>query len=186
MIEIRQIAADIRRDDERASEVILRLRSLLKRAPFELRDIDLNDVARDTVDFLAALAVARSVELRSAISDEPLPIKGDRIQLQQVALNLIVNAMDAMSDMPNAERKIEVSTVRNGTIAEMSISDTGPGIPPDKLDDIFTPFFSTKADGMGMGLSIARTIVDAHNGQIFAANGAQGGAVFQVKLSISS
>jgi C4-dicarboxylate-specific signal transduction histidine kinase len=186
MIEIRQIATDIRRDNERASEVILRLRSLLKKAPFELGDIDLNDVARDTVDFLAALAVARSVELRSAISDVPLPIKGDRIQLQQVALNLIVNAMDAMSSTPSAERKIEISTVRNGATAEMSISDTGPGVPPDKLNDIFTPFFSTKADGMGMGLSIARTIVDAHNGQIFAANGAQGGAVFQVKLSISS
>jgi C4-dicarboxylate-specific signal transduction histidine kinase len=186
MIEIRQIATDIRRDNERASEVILRLRSLLKKAPFELSDIDLNDVARDTVDFLAALAVARSVELRSAISDVPLPIKGDRIQLQQVALNLIVNAMDAMSSTPSAERKIEISTVRNGATAEMSISDTGPGIPPEKLHDIFTPFFSTKADGMGMGLSIARTIVDAHNGQIFAANGAQGGAVFQVKLSISS
>jgi C4-dicarboxylate-specific signal transduction histidine kinase len=186
MIEIRQIATDIRRDNERASEVILRLRSLLKKAPFELGDIDLNDVARDTVDFLAALAVARSVELRSAISDVPLPIKGDRIQLQQVALNLIVNAMDAMSSTPSAERKIEISTVRNGATAEVSISDTGPGIPPEKLHDIFTPFFSTKADGMGMGLSIARTIVDAHNGQIFAANGAQGGAVFQVKLSISS
>lgn len=186
MIEIREIAADISRDNERAGEVILRLRSLLRKTPFELRDIDLNDIARETVDFLAALAVARSVEFRSVISDVPLPIKGDRIQLQQVALNLVVNAMDAVASTPCEERKVEISTARNGTIAEMSVSDTGPGIPPDKFDDIFTPFFSTKADGMGMGLSIARTIVDAHNGQIIAENRPQGGALLQVRLPLSS
>jgi signal transduction histidine kinase len=184
--EICEIAADIRRDDERASEVILRLRSLLRKAPLEFGDIDLNDIVRETVDFLAALAVARGVELRSSISGVPLPIRGDRIQLQQVALNLIVNAMDAMSSLPNAERRITLSTVRNGAVAEMSISDVGPGIPPDKLHDIFTPFFSTKANGMGMGLSITRTIIDAHNGKIIAENQPQGGAVFRVTLSLTS
>lgn len=184
MIEIREIAADIRRDNERASEVILRLRSLLKKAPFELRDIDVNDVVRETVDFLAALAVARSVELRSAISDVPLPIKGDRIQLQQVALNLIVNAMDAMSDMPSTERKIVISTIHNEGFAEMSISDAGPGISPYKLSDVFAPFFTTKANGMGMGLSIARTIVEAHDGQICAENQPGGGALLRIKLPL--
>jgi signal transduction histidine kinase len=184
--EICQIAADIRRDDERASEVILRLRSLLRKAPLEFADIDLNDIARETVDLLVALAVARGVELRSSISGEPLPIRGDRIQLQQVAVNLIINAMDAMSGLPSAKRRVTLSTARNGSGAEMSISDVGPGIPPDKLHDIFAPFFSTKANGMGMGLSITRTIIDAHNGQIIAENQSQGGAVLRVTLSLAS
>src|SRR4051812_11626380 len=92
--------------------------------------------------------------------------------------------MDAMSSLPRAERKVEISTARNGACAEMSISDTGPGIPPDELNNIFTPFFSTKADRMGMGLSIASTIVDAHDGQITAQNQGQGGAVLEIKLPI--
>jgi len=184
--EIRQIAADIGADDERASGVIQRLRSLLKKSPFEVRDIDLNVVVGETIDFLSALTVARKIELRSSISGEPLPIRGDRIQLQQVVLNLIVNAMDAMSNLSHAERKIAVSTGRNGAFAEVSISDMGPGIPADKLKDIFAPFFSTKADGMGMGLSIAQTIVEAHNGQIIAENQTGGGAVFRVRVPVSS
>src|SRR5262249_22699910 len=118
MAEIREIAADIKRDDERASEVIHRLRSLLKKAPFELKDIDLNDVMREAVEFLSALAVARQVEFRTAIGPEALPIKGDRIQLQQVIINLIVNAMDAMAGQPRAERRIIIWTARNEDWAE--------------------------------------------------------------------
>jgi len=166
--------------------VILRLRSLLRKAPLGLADIDLNDIIRETVDLLAAIAVARGVELRSSISGVPLPIRGDRIQLQQVTTNLIMNAMDAVSDLPSAERSITLSTARNGSVAELSISDVGPGIPPDKLHDIFTPFFSTKENGMGMGLSITRTIIEAHNGKIIAENQPNGGAVFRVRLSLTS
>jgi signal transduction histidine kinase len=184
LAEIRQIAADIRRDDERASEVILRLRSLLKKAPFELKDIDLNAIARETVDFLAALAVARHVELRNSISGEPLPIKGDRIQLQQVALNLIVNAMDAMSDMPVAERKVTVSTARDGNFAYVSVSDVGPGVPNDQLKQVFEPFFTTKPEGMGMGLSIARTIAEAHGGNLSAENLSGRGVAFRISLPV--
>ncbi|MBR0848877.1 ATPase [Bradyrhizobium diazoefficiens] len=182
--EIRQITADIRRDDERASEVIQRLRSLLKKAPFEIRDIDLNAVVGETIEFLAGLMVARNVELRSSSIDEPLPIRGDRIQLQQVILNLIVNAMDAMADLPSADRKIAIATSRIGGSAEVSISDRGPGIPEERRANIFTPFYSTKPDGMGLGLSIARTIIDAHEGQIIAENVVGGGAVFRVRLPL--
>jgi len=182
--EIRQIAADIRRDDERASGVIQRLRSLLRNAPFEIRHIDLNAVVGETIEFLAALMVARNVELRSSICDEPLPIRGDRIQLQQVILNLIVNAMDAMADLPRAERRIAIATSRIGASAEVSISDRGPGIPEERRGNIFTPFYSTKPDGMGLGLSIARTIIDAHDGQIIAENAVGGGAVFRVRLPV--
>jgi signal transduction histidine kinase len=183
--EIKEIAADIRRDQERASEVIRRLRSMLRKVPFELRSIDLNEVVRETMAFLSALAIARQTDLRSFIDPAPLPTSGDRIQLQQVILNLIVNAMDATSDMPSAARRIAVRTRRVGGLAEVSISDAGPGIPPDKLKEVFEPFFTTKAQGMGMGLSIARTIVEAHNGRIFAENQTGGGAIFRITLPLA-
>jgi C4-dicarboxylate-specific signal transduction histidine kinase len=185
MQEIEAILADIRRDDVRASEVIGRLRSLLKKAPFELKDIDLNEAARETVQFLSALAIAREVNLTSFSAAEPLPVKGDLIQLQQVILNLIVNAMDAMSNMPSGERKIIVSTARDNDFAELSVSDVGPGIPVEKLKEVFEPFFTTKPQGMGMGLSIARTIVEAHGGLLSAENQAGRGAAFCMRLPLA-
>jgi signal transduction histidine kinase len=186
MNEIKEILADIRRDDERASEVIQRLRSLLKKAPFELTNIDLNQIARETVQFLSALAFARRVVLDSAISSMPLPIRGDRIQLQQVILNLVVNAMDAMSHVPSEGRKITIQTARNENCAEISVTDAGPGIQLPRLEDVFEPFFSTKPQGMGMGLSIARTIVEAHNGRIWAENRARSGATFRIQLPLAA
>jgi signal transduction histidine kinase len=181
--EIGEILADIRRDDVRASEVIDRLRALLKKTPFELKDIDLSEVAHETMRFLSALAVARQVDL-TLIAPTPLPIKGDQVQLQQVILNLIVNAMDAMSGMPSAERRIKVSTARDGNSACLFVSDAGPGIPLDQLKRVFVPFFTTKPQGMGMGLSIARTIVEAHGGQLSAENAAGRGATFRISLPL--
>jgi signal transduction histidine kinase len=186
MQEIEAILADIRRDDVRASEVIGRLRSLLKKAPFELKDIDLNEVVRETMQFLSALAVAREVELTSFTAPAPLPVKGDLIQLQQVILNLIVNAMDAMSNMPSAERRITVSTSCAGNSAELTVLDVGPGIPVGKLKEVFEPFFTTKPQGMGMGLSIARTIVEAHGGQLSVENQAVRGAAFHMTLPLAA
>jgi signal transduction histidine kinase len=183
--EIGEILADIRRDDRRASEVIGRLRSMLRKAPIEPQHIDLNEVVRETVQFLSALAIAREVNLNNLTNEPSLPIKGDPIQLQQVILNLIVNAMDAMSGMPSAERRIKVSTARDGNSVELAVSDLGPGIPSEKLKEIFEPFFTTKSGGMGMGLSIARTIVEAHNGQLLAENQARRGATFRIKLPLA-
>jgi signal transduction histidine kinase/ABC-type uncharacterized transport system substrate-binding protein len=183
--EIREIVTDIRRDEERASEVILRLRSLLKKAPFELRDIDLGELVRETLDLLSGLAIAREVEFRSALSTVPLPIRGDPVQLQQVIVNLVVNAMDAMGELPAAERRITVSTVRDGSFAEVSIADRGPGIPPQSLKQVFDPLFTTKSEGMGMGLSIARTIVEVHGGRLSADNQPAGGALFRVRLPLA-
>jgi signal transduction histidine kinase len=184
--EIGEIIGDIERDDRRASEVIQRLRSLLKKTPFELKDFDLNGIARETIEFVSVLAIGQKVELSSQINETPLPIKGDRIQLEQVILNLIVNAIDATSGMPSAQRKIMVSTARDGYIANLSVSDTGPGIPSDKLKNVFEPFFTTKSNGMGMGLSIARTIVEAHGGQLSAQNRAGDGAVFRIELPLAA
>jgi signal transduction histidine kinase len=184
--EIKEILADVRRDDQRASEVIARLRSLLKKAPFELKDTDLSEVASETVRFLSALAAARDVGLTSLITETPLPVRGDPIQLQQVILNLIVNAMDAMSSMAGAERRVTVSTARDGDSAVLSVLDVGPGIPIENLAEVFEPFFSTKAHGMGMGLSIARTIIEAHDGELTAQNRAGRGAAFHLRLPLAA
>jgi signal transduction histidine kinase len=184
--EVNEILADILKDDQRASEVIRRMKSLLKKAPFELKKFDLNDVVRETLGFLSSLAVGRKVELTSLIKQNALPILGDRIQLQQVILNLVVNGIDAMKDTPAENRIISIRTSRVENFAELSVSDRGPGIPEDKLKAVFEPFFTSKAEGMGMGLSIARTIVEAHNGLIWAKNRDHGGATFRIKLPISN
>jgi len=182
--EVREILADIRRDDQRAGEVIHRLRSLLKKTPFELKIVDLNEIVRETTEFLAGLADARGVELMTTASETALRIEGDHIQLQQVILNLVVNAMDAMTELAEPQRIVRIATGAVDGRAELSVLDTGSGIPADMLKTIFEPFFTTKEHGMGMGLSIARTIVEAHGGRIWADNRATGGAAFRISLPL--
>jgi signal transduction histidine kinase len=185
LAELKEILADIRRDDQRASEVIHRMRSFLKRTPFEIADLDLNDVVREAFAFLTVQASARNVALYYRPSAEALRIKGDAVQLQQVILNLVVNSMDAVSAMPYGRAVIGRVEVNGGSSAVISISDSGPGIPPEKLAEIFDPFFTTKQQGMGIGLSIARTIVQAHKGKIWAENHSEGGAVFHLSMPLA-
>ena len=182
--ELKDIVNDILQDDRRATEVIRRMRSLLKKAPFELKNIDLNSVVRETVEFLSSLAVGRKVQLTNVMTPEALSIAGDRIQLQQVILNLVINGIDAMQDTPGEARIIGIRTSREANFAELSVSDRGAGIPLEKLKEVFEPFFTSKAEGMGMGLSIARTIVEAHNGQISAENRDGGGALFRIRIPL--
>ena len=183
--ELKHIVDDILQDDQRATEVIWRMRSLLKKAPFELKNMDVNDLARETVAFLSKLAIARKIELVSVITPDALPILGDRIQLQQVILNLVVNAIDAMRDTPSRHRIIDILTSRIENFAELTVADRGPGIPEDQIKEVFEPFFSSKAAGMGIGLSIARTIIEAHHGTIWAQNLDDGGAAFRIRLPLA-
>ena len=183
--ELRAILADIRRDDHRASEVIRRLRSMLKKTPFELRYIELNDTVGDVIGFVADVAKGRGVVLNYVPVTAELYVRGDPIHLQQVVLNLIVNALDAMSEIQAGKRDISVTTNVSGAWAEIRIADTGGGIAMDDLNSIFNPFFTTKPQGMGMGLAIARTIVEAHHGTISAENAPTGGALFKIKLPIA-
>jgi C4-dicarboxylate-specific signal transduction histidine kinase len=185
--EIKEILADIKRDDRRATEVIRRLRSLLKRSAFETNQIDLNETVREVFDFLSVQASARNVILNTSLTPFTLCVKGDRIQLQQVILNLIVNGIDAVHSVPGGQRRITGMTAKTtSATVEISIFDSGPGIPADKLSEVFEPFFTTKDQGMGMGLSIARTIVEVHSGRIWAENRAEGGAVFRITLPLAA
>ena len=150
--------------------MILRLRNLLTKEPFELRDIDLNQIVSEVIELLSTTARQRGVNFTKALSSTALQVRGDTVQLQQVLVNLIINGMDAMSDTNGGPREIVVRSASVRGFAEVSVSDTGPGISPDKIGNVFDPFFTTKQNGMGIGLSIARTIVEAHGGKIRAEN----------------
>jgi signal transduction histidine kinase len=179
--EIKTIIDDIKRDDQRASEVIKRLRRLLTRGAFDPQEVDLNEVVREVLDLLSAQATARDVRLDSKLAHQRLRVIGDRVQLQQVILNLIVNGIEAIAEMPNGVREIACKSWASDGQALLSIRDTGPGIPLDRLERLFEPFFTTKHEGMGMGLCIARTIVESHGGEI-TAESRSSGAVFHVSL----
>jgi signal transduction histidine kinase len=182
--ELRDILVDIRRDDQRASEVIRRLRSMLKRTPFDVDELDLHQTVGEVAGFVSALADDRDVIVKYVPASTALRVKGDPIQLQQVILNLIMNAIDAVSESQSEKREVVVATRVSNDRAEILVADSGPGIAADHLKEVFDPFFTTKAQGMGMGLAIARSIVEAHHGQITAENGSSGGAVFRIKLPL--
>jgi signal transduction histidine kinase len=183
--EVKEILADIRRDDIRASEVIYRMRGFLRRVPFEDKSIDLNNTMREVFDFLSVQASARKVALYLEPSREPLRVRGDQVQLQQVIMNLVMNSMDAMAAIPNGRAVIGRTEMNGGSSVVVSILDSGPGIPAENLNEVFDPFFTTKKQGMGIGLSISRTIVQAHKGRLWAENQKEGGAVFRLSLPLA-
>jgi signal transduction histidine kinase len=178
--ELRRIVADIRRDDLRASEVIRRLRALLARHEVQSEPIDLNDAVRDMELLLRAEVQRRGMELDIRPAPTAQTVLGDRIQLQQVLINLVLNAMDAMAGQGAARRTVEVAVQGQAGGSRITVRDQGPGIPAADLPKVFDSFFSTKRKGMGLGLSIARTLVQAQGGRISAENGADGGALFQI------
>ncbi len=183
--ELQAIVSDIKRDDRRANDVITQLRGFLMRAPVEAQDVDLNDLIKEVFGFLSPQASARQIVLSTNYAQPSPQVRGVRIQLQQVVLNLLLNAIDAMGSANDGQRTIVGRTaVRDHRLAEVSIEDSGPGIPAGKENQIFQPFFTTKDTGMGMGLSIARTIVESYGGRISAANRDQGGAVFRFVLPL--
>jgi signal transduction histidine kinase len=184
---VRQILADIREDDVRATEIISQLRGLLKkRSNVPPQEFDLNDVVRSAGKILHAEAQRRGVDLVFRQAARELPVRADRVHLQQVILNLANNAMDAMLDPNLARRRLLLETaVTKGSKAEVVVADTGPGIPSDQLEKIFEPFRTSKAAGTGLGLPIARAILNIHDGKIWADNATDGGAVFRFVLPLA-
>jgi len=176
--EVRQILHDIRKDDLRASEVILRLRALLRKRELEMQALDLNAVTSEVLTLVRAEALRRGVVMETDLAVNLPAVRGDKVHLQQVLLNLVLNGMEAMADIPEAKRLAVRTLVNENGCVEIAVTDAGSGIPPDRLRSLFDPFFSTKKEGMGLGLSIARSLVDAHGGRIWAENNFGVGATF--------
>jgi PAS domain S-box-containing protein len=181
--EMRDILKDIVMDTQRAGEVIRRLRQLLKKGELNRLPLDLNEVVQATLRLVRNDLLIHNITLQAEYAPEMPVIEGDRVQLQQVLLNLIVNATDAMAQTSPAERRLFVRTEhlkKDGVC--VSVSDSGRGMPPDIAKRIFDPFFTTKHTGMGLGLKVCRTIITAHGGQINGTNNPEQGATFLFTL----
>jgi C4-dicarboxylate-specific signal transduction histidine kinase len=179
--DLRRIVADIRRDDLRAAEIIRRLRALLSKQQAEHQAFDLNVAVRDMESLLRPEVKRRGMALELRLAPCALTLVGDRIQIQQVLINLVLNAMDAMAAMSEPRRTVVVATQRSVGRIGVTVRDRGTGIAAEDLPKIFDSFFSTKRAGMGLGLAIARTLVEARGGHIRAENGTNQGAVFHVE-----
>ena len=181
--EVKQILSDIRKDDVRASEVILHIRALLRKRQLELQPLEINQVAEAVWRLVQAEARLRSVEIEPHFAGHLPLVQGDRVHLQQVFLNLTLNAMDAMAEKPKGQRRLRITTAlhESGGI-KVSVCDSGRGIPVDRFLRLFESFYTTKQEGMGLGLSISRAIIEAHRGRIWAENNADGGATFHFML----
>ena len=156
-----------------------------KRDESEWQEFDLNEAVREALQILRPEALKRGVALDAHEAKSPLPVRADPIHLQQVILNLAVNGMDAMQDCAPGDGKISIQTGLTGESAiEVRVADSGTGIPTDKLSRIFDTFYTTKRDGTGLGLSVARTIVETYGGKIWAENRPGGGAVFRFTLPL--
>jgi two-component system, LuxR family, sensor kinase FixL len=180
--ELRAILADIRKDDQRAGEVIDRMRALMKQRQPERRRLDFSLLAGDVVTLVRQDAEMRLMRLVLETDPALPPVYGDRVQLQQVLLNLLLNAMDALDDNPPARRLVTARTRHVGATIEVTVSDTGHGLSADNLLLVFKPFFSSKPNGLGMGLAISRGIIEAHGGRLWAENNEAGGATFAFTL----
>lgn len=181
--EIRRVIADIRKDDLRANEIIHRIRAFLSKREANLVPVDLNEMARDVVQLVESEARERKVVIEADFTRGIPPVLGDRVQLQQVLLNFILNGMDAMDAASANQRRIIVKTAVFGPeMAQFSVSDNGHGIPKDKLPRIFESFFTTKKEGMGLGLAITESIAEVHRGSVSAENNPGKGATFRFTL----
>ena len=184
--EVREILNDIVTEDQRAGEVIHRLRRLLRKGepPKHCDDVDLNEAIGDVLKLTRSDLINQNVTVDTDLAQNLPPVTGDQIQLQQVLLNLVLNACEAINRNDPSERRLLIaSKSENGTV-RVSVTDFGGGIPEEKLEQVFERFFTTKKEGMGLGLSICRTIINAHRGKIWATNNGHCGATFHFSLPI--
>jgi signal transduction histidine kinase len=186
LIQIGEILSDIIRDEQRASDIIVGLRNLLNnRNETELQRFDLNDTVQEVVRIVAPEAARRKIALTTECTPDALPVRSDPIHLQQVMINLAMNGMDAMEDCGAGPRNLKIRTEQNaeaGT-AEVTVADSGKGIPEENLTSVFDAFFTTKPQGTGLGLPIARTIIQTYGGTIWAEN-RDSSAVFCFRLPL--
>jgi PAS domain S-box-containing protein len=177
--EVRQALDHIVKDAKRAGDVIGRIREIIKKAPPRKDRMDMNEAIREVIELTRGEAAKNGASVQTALGKGLPPIDGDRVQLQQVVLNLIVNAVQAMGTVAEGPRELFITTARaepNGVL--VAVKDSGPGVTPANLEQLFAPFYTTKPDGLGMGLSICRSIIEAHGGRLWVASNLPRGAIF--------
>jgi signal transduction histidine kinase len=172
------------RDSKRAGEVISRIRALARKAPPRTREIQLNETIADALALTRRDLDARQIDLEVRLAPDLPVVSADGVQLQQVLLNLILNAVEAMTETPDGPRELVVQSGRLETNVFVEIRDSGGGLDPATLDRLFTSFYTTKNEGMGMGLSISRSIVEAHGGRLWAVPNEPRGAIFRFTVPL--
>ncbi len=183
LVEVGEILRDIVADDKRAGDVIQRLRGFLRNGDLQFAALDVGDLVSQVARLVSSDAIIRNVAMQLDLSADLPPVAGDRVQLQQVVLNLLVNGLDAMAEPSAGGRTIVLRTFRGGAATVVvSVEDSGVGIDQADLERVFEAFYTTKPEGLGMGLAIARSIVHAHGGEMEARNNARGGATFSFTL----
>ena len=184
--ELREIFVDIQRDDQRAAAVIDRMRALLRYREIRFEVIAPQELFRQVADLLKTEMQARGAALRITVPSKFPGVRGDRVQLQQVLVNLLLNSLDALDARQDGPRQMEISAAQmEGGLVEFAVKDTGIGIDHDQSRDLFEPFVTTKSEGTGIGLAISKTIVEAHGGRIRAENHPGGGACFRFTLPVA-
>ena len=184
--ELRAVLDEIASADRLAGAVIRRVRGLVRKDDGASQLLSANDVVGEMLELTRSDLAHRGVAVHTWLSASPPLVYADRVQLQQILLNLIVNACDAMSDTPPGERVLVISTAATDGVARIEVGDRGSGIAPDALHTVFEPFVTTKASGLGLGLAICRSIVTAHGGELWARNNPDGGATFVVSLPLAA
>jgi C4-dicarboxylate-specific signal transduction histidine kinase len=181
--ELREVLHDIVDDGRRANEVIQRIRGLMRKSPIHFAPLNVTAVVDDVIALVRAELARHQISLRTNLADDLPLVRGDRIQLQQVVLNLVMNAIEAMADTDTGSRALTIHSRRDGAgCVVVGVRDSGPGLDPKDLEIIFDRFYTTKPSGMGMGLSVSRSIVDAHGGRLWAVSLESRGAMFQLSL----
>jgi signal transduction histidine kinase len=183
--EARQALGEAVKEGNRAIDVIGRIRALIKKAPPRNDTCDINEAIREVVGLTRGEMVKNNISGQTQLAEDLPRIQGDKVQLQQVILNVIINAVDAMSGTIEGSRELFISTAKDVGGVVVTVRDSGPGLSPESVDRLFDAFYTTKADGMGMGLSICRSIVEAHGGRIWASRDLGRGATFQFTLPLA-
>jgi C4-dicarboxylate-specific signal transduction histidine kinase len=181
--EVRDALGCIVKDADRAKDIVGRTRDHIKKAPPRREPFDLNEAVHEVITMVGSAIDKNRVSVRTRLVDGLNPVRGDRVQLQQVVLNLILNAVEAMSLVKEGARELSIST-NHGQTSDIlvAVQDSGPGIDPEHLERVFAPFYTTKTSGIGMGLSICRSIIAAHGGRLWADTNRPRGAIFQFTL----
>jgi signal transduction histidine kinase len=182
MAEVREALACIVRDADRGKAIVDRIRDHIKKAPPRNDRFDLNEAIQEVIEMVQAPIEKNSVSVRTRLAAGVTSVCGDRVQLQQVVLNLILNAVEAMGSVEERQRMLSVVTEQRAADVLIAVHDSGPGIDPEHLQRVFEPFYTTKESGIGMGLSICRSIIDAHGGRLWADADQPRGTVFQFTL----